>query len=85
MTMRLEVAEFPVTKINLGNTFRYDCGILEIETADRIVGPYEEIQILNDPGAPVVPARESLKLDALDMIAGGADIWGLQTGTCRGY
>lgn len=58
---------------------------IQLPEADRIVGPHKEIQVLNYPGAPVVPARESVKLDALDMIAGGADIWGLQSWTCRSY
>src|SRR3990170_7470603 len=58
---------------------------IELPEADRVVGAYEEIQILNYPGAPVVPARGRVKLDALDMIVGGADIWGLQSWTCRAY
>ena len=58
---------------------------IELPEAERVVGPYEEIQILNYPGAPVVPARGRVKLDALDMIVGGADIWGMQSWTCRAY
>jgi hypothetical protein len=30
---------------------------IELPEAERVVGAYEEIQILNYPGAPVVPAR----------------------------
>ena len=58
---------------------------IELPEAERVVGPYEEIQILNYPGAPVIPARGRVKLDALDMIVGGADIWGMQSWTCRAY
>ena len=58
---------------------------IELPEAERVVGAYEEIQILNYPGAPVVPARGRVKLDALDMIVGGADIWGMQSWTCRAY
>jgi len=58
---------------------------IELPEAERVVGAYEEIQILNYPGAPVIPARGRVKLDALDMIVGGADIWGMQSWTCRAY
>ena len=58
---------------------------IELPEAERVVGPYEKIQILNYPGAPVVPAKGSIRLDALDMIAGGADIWGAQSWTCKTY
>jgi len=58
---------------------------IELPEAERVVGPYEKIQILNYPGAPVVPAKGSIRLDALDMIAGGADIWGAQSWTCKAY
>jgi glycine reductase len=58
---------------------------IELPEAERVAGAYEEIQILNYPGAPVVPARGPVKLDALDMIVGGADIWGMQSWTCRAY
>jgi glycine reductase complex component B subunit alpha and beta len=58
---------------------------IELPEAERVVGAYEDIQILNYPGAPEVPARGRVKLDALDMIAGGADIWGTQSWTCRAY
>jgi glycine reductase len=58
---------------------------IELPEADRVVGAYEDIQILNYPGAPVVPARGRVKLDALDMIVGGADIWGMQSWTCKAY
>ena len=58
---------------------------IELPEPERVVGAYDEIQILNYPGAPVVPARGRVKLDALDMIVGGADIWGMQDWTCRDY
>ncbi len=44
--------------------------------ADKIVGPYNEIQVLNYPGAPSTPAGAGMTLDARDMIIGGVDIWG---------
>jgi glycine reductase len=55
---------------------------IELPAADRLVGPYDEIRILNYPGAPVVPARSALSLDALDMIIGGVDLWGSQSFSC---
>lgn len=58
---------------------------IDLPAAERVVGPYEKIQILNYPGAPVVPAGEPVRLDALDMIIGGADIWGTQSWTRRAY
>lgn len=58
---------------------------LTLPEAERIMGPYEQIQILSYPGAPVVPAKNGLTLDARDMIIGGVDNWGRQTWTCRAY
>ena len=58
---------------------------IDLPEAGRVVGPYEQIQILSYPGAPVVPARDALSLDARDMIIGGVDIWGRQSWTCREY
>jgi glycine reductase len=58
---------------------------LELPPADRVVGPYEQIQILSYPGAPVASARGPLTLDARDMIVGGVDNWGRQPWACRAY
>ena len=58
---------------------------IELPRADKLIGPYEEIEILSYPGAPVVPAREPISLDSLDMIVGGVDIWGMQDWTCQAY
>ena len=58
---------------------------LELPAPERVVGPYEHIQILSYPGAPVASARNSLSLDARDMVIGGVDNWGRQSWTCRAY
>jgi len=58
---------------------------IELPTPDRLVGPYEEVRILNYPGAPLFPARGPLSLDALDMIIGGVDLWGLQAFSCMEF
>jgi len=51
---------------------------IDLPAPDRLIGPYEDIRILNYPGAPTVPARSAFSLDALDMIIGGIDLWGMQ-------
>jgi len=58
---------------------------LELPPADKVVGPYEQIQILSYPGAPVASARGPLTLDARDLIVGGVDNWGRQSWACRAY
>ena len=58
---------------------------IELPEAERVVGAYENIQILNYPGAPVVRAQGSVTLDARDMIIGGVDIWGMQSWSCKAY
>lgn len=58
---------------------------IELPAPDRLLGPYEEVRILNYPGAPLVPARGALRLDALDMIIGGVDLWGRQSFTCMDH
>lgn len=58
---------------------------IELPAAERVVGPYEQIQVLSYPGAPLFPARSSLTLDARDMIIGGVDNWGGQSWSCRAY
>ncbi len=56
---------------------------LDLPEPDRIIGPYEEIQILSYPGAPIAPALGSMQLDARDMVIGGVDNWGRQSWTCK--
>ncbi|MBI4529401.1 MAG: hypothetical protein HY695_36850 [Deltaproteobacteria bacterium] len=58
---------------------------IELPAPDHVLGPYDQIRILNYPGAPVVPARGAVSLDALDMIIGGVDLWGMQSFTCNAY
>jgi hypothetical protein len=53
--------------------------------AEKLIGQYEEIQILSYPGAPLASARGALTLDARDMIVGGVDNWGQENWTCNGY
>ncbi|MBI4525962.1 MAG: hypothetical protein HY695_19365 [Deltaproteobacteria bacterium] len=58
---------------------------LELPPAEKVVGAYEQIRILSYPGAPVVPARDALTLDARDMVIGGVDNWGHGSWTCNAY
>ena len=58
---------------------------LELPAADRVVGAYERLQVLNYPGAPVVSARDAMSLDAVDAIIGGTDLWGGGDWTCRAH
>lgn len=58
---------------------------IELPEPDNLIGPYEDIEILSYPGAPVVSGRDPISLDALDMIVGGVDIWGMQDLSCRAY
>ncbi len=58
---------------------------IELPAPEKVIGPYEEIQILNYPGAPSVPAQGPLTLDARDLIIGGVDNWGMQSWTCTAY
>ncbi len=56
---------------------------IELPEPDKVIGPYDEVEILSYPGAPVVPGNKPISLDALDMIVGGVDIWGVQNLLCR--
>jgi glycine reductase len=58
---------------------------LELPVPDRVVGPYDHIQILSYPGAPEVPVRGPLSLDARDLVIVAVDNWGMQSSTCRAY
>ncbi|MGE5819070.1 MAG: glycine/sarcosine/betaine reductase component B subunit [Deltaproteobacteria bacterium] len=58
---------------------------IELPAPNRVIGAYENIQILNYPGAPVVPAQDPVTLDAWDMVIGGVDIWGMQSWSCKDY
>lgn len=58
---------------------------IDLPEPEHVVGPYEQIQILSYPGAPVVPAKSVLSFDARDMIVGGVDNWGQLSWTCRAY
>jgi glycine reductase complex component B subunit alpha and beta len=58
---------------------------IELPAANRVIGAYENIQILNYPGAPVVRAQGPVTLDAWDMVIGGVDIWGMQSWSCKAY
>lgn len=55
---------------------------LELPEAERIIGPYQQVQILSYPGAPVADASGSLTLDARDMVIGGVDNWGQESWIC---
>ena len=58
---------------------------LQLPEAQRLVGPYDRVQILSYPGAPVAQAQGTLSLDARDMIIGGVDNWGRESWICNAY
>jgi glycine reductase len=58
---------------------------LALPAAERVVGPYDHVQMLSYPGAPVADARGVLNLDARDMLIGGVDNWGQESWICNGY
>ena len=58
---------------------------IELPEAEKIVGPYDEIQVLTYPGAPSSAATGRLALDARDMIIGGVDIWGGTAIKCEAF
>jgi glycine reductase len=58
---------------------------LELPEMERLVGPYERVQILSYPGAPVAEAKGQLTLDARDMVIGGVDNWGKESWVCNAY
>ena len=58
---------------------------LELPAADRVVGAYERLQVLNYPGAPVVSAFEPMSLDAADALLGATDLWGGAERICRAH
>ncbi len=58
---------------------------LELPEAQRLVGPYDRVQILSYPGAPVAQAQGKLTLDARDMVIGGVDNWGKESWICNAY
>ena len=58
---------------------------LSLPQAERIIGPYQQVQILSYPGAPVADASGPLTLDARDMVIGGVDNWGQDSWMCRAY
>ena len=58
---------------------------IELPEAEKIVGPYDQIQVLTYPGAPSSPDTAALTLDARDMIVGGVDIWGSGAIRCEAF
>lgn len=58
---------------------------LELPEMERLVGPYERVQILSYPGAPVAEAKGQLTLDARDMVIGSVDNWGKEAWLCNAY
>ena len=59
--------------------------VLELPAAERVVGAYKQLQVLNYPGAPVVSASDPMSLDAADAIIGATDLWGGRDWTCRAH
>lgn len=58
---------------------------IELPEAEKIIGPYDEIQVLTYPGAPSSAATGRLTLDARDMLIGGVDIWGAGAIKCEAF
>jgi sarcosine reductase len=58
---------------------------LELPEAEQLVGPYDQVQILSYPGAPVAQAQGALTFDARDMVIGGVDNWGNESWICNTY
>ena len=58
---------------------------VELPAPEQVIGPYEDIQVLSYPGAPLMSANGSLNFDARDMLIGGVDNWGRQSWTCKAY
>jgi glycine reductase len=58
---------------------------LELPEAQRLIGPYDRVQILSYPGAPVAQAEGKLTFDARDMVIGGVDNWGKESWICNAY
>ena len=58
---------------------------LDLPEAPQLVGPYDRVQILSYPGAPVALAQGELTLDARDMVIGGVDNWGKESWICNAY
>jgi glycine reductase len=58
---------------------------LKLPEAERVIGPYDQVQILSYPGAPVGDAKKELNLDARDMLIGGVDNWGQESWICNSY
>ena len=58
---------------------------LELTESQRLVGPYDRVQILSYPGAPVAEAQGKLTFDARDMVIGGVDNWGKESWICNAY
>ncbi len=58
---------------------------LELPPAEKVIGPYDKVQILSYPGAPAVPAQDALKFESRDTIIGGIDNLGMQSRTSSLY
>ena len=58
---------------------------IELPPVQRVVGAYDQLRVINYPGAPYVDAKESITLDAVDVLIGGVDLWGRGQRTCQLY
>ena len=58
---------------------------IQLPAAERVLGPYDKIQVLSYPGAPGVPAQHALTLESRDTIIGGVDNLGMQSCTSSLY
>jgi glycine reductase len=58
---------------------------LSLPAVEKVIGPYDEIKLVNAPGATPAAARSALDLEARDLLIGGADLWGQECWTCVEY
>jgi len=58
---------------------------VELPAVERVVGAYDQLRVLNYPGAPYVSASDPMTLDATDAIIGGIDLWGGRDLGCQLY
>jgi glycine reductase len=52
---------------------------------EKIIGPYDQIKVMNAPGATPTAAHDALELEARDLLIGGADLWGQECWSCVEY
>src|SRR6185503_1356391 len=80
-TMKLELAEFPVSKIRLGNRFRYDSEILDVDEGALIALVREDARITDAKIAVASPGEKTRITGIRDMVeprckvSGGGEVF----------